>query len=482
MTDSLARRAQRIFELTAQAMSPDVTSDEEADRLWAQIDQETAELERQRGLLAAGVAASPPADSDHDHEPPVNADTAQEDGNRRTRPWEEADRHAGVEAADASDVGHLPPIPPPLFAAPGTLSPEASEIAGMWQQMRSPNDPLPAQPSGPAAPYSLPGEHTQRAASDDDPARSAERGAVPAGQGSTQTAPAHPAEGFAAAERAETTEGPEVSSDGPAEPDPAVAKPLRARGSSSQAEGDGTSDRSTVDQAVGGIRSVLTRGWGKFRSLPGRHQAFGALIAIAVLVLLVSMVGGGGDQPAQSESVVEEVATETGGPVPTTQGGGEKTVLSPTKVSARCASRSTSVELAFNDEKRDAWVCARAQGIDGTVVTISFRRPVVVSEVFLVPGFNYVEASGIDDWTRHRVVTRVLWKIGDKEMVQQINPVRTGATMPVGDIATQQITLTILQTSESGSGGAEGGVFGGVNKSKDDTFAVSKIEIRGREA
>ena len=112
---------------------------------------------------------------------------------------------------------------------------------------------------------------------------------------------------------------------------------------------------------------------------------------------------------------------------------------------------------------------------------MTFRRPIVVTELFVVPGFNYVEASGIDRWTQYRHVTRLLWEIGDEEFVQTINPVRTGVRREVDDIATQQITVTVMQTVSPESGGEVGSSrLGG--KKAGDSFAMSQIQIIGHEA
>lgn len=155
-------------------------------------------------------------------------------------------------------------------------------------------------------------------------------------------------------------------------------------------------------------------------------------------------------------------------------------VLAPSGVSARCPEGSTDARFAFTPDKSQAWICKRALGIDGAVMEITFPYPVVITDVFLVPGFDYVEPSGIDRWVEHRAVTRAQWTIGSQRFIQEINPSRTGANMTIPAVTTQKITLTIMETAETSNGGGGRG-FGAVTGTKDDSFAISLIRITGHQ-
>lgn len=244
----------------------------------------------------------------------------------------------------------------------------------------------------------------------------------------------------------------------------------------------------TVPPALSGARGLVAEArsrsgvyWTKFRSWQLQYQlAVGALLLCVLLFGLVQCFGGSGQQSGM-EAEQETVQADPGVQVPVETTAAQKTgVLVPSGVESDCPSGSTRPQLAFTAERRDAWVCTRANGIDGAVMTLTFQRPVVISEIEVVPGFNYVEASGIDQWTRHRVVTRILWRIGDEQILQNINPTRTGATLKVNAIATQQVTLVVQSTAVPGS--KPGTSAPGANRAKGDTFAVSSIKIIGREA
>lgn len=210
--------------------------------------------------------------------------------------------------------------------------------------------------------------------------------------------------------------------------------------------------------------------------------AIGLAVAIVVLTCVRTFSGGGGTEIATAggpAAVVEQA--ETPAPVnPQTTDG----VLQPDSITAECPSGSSRPELALSADPKDAWVCVRAQGIDGAMLTLTFRRPVVITEVSLVPGFNYVEASGVDRWTEHRLPTKLLWTFNDDtELVQDIIPARTGATMKVNAVATQTVSLTVMQTDSPKSEQTESDLPFALSPSTGtDSFALSHLQITGHEA
>ncbi|WP_301850641.1 hypothetical protein [Rhodococcus pyridinivorans] len=203
-----------------------------------------------------------------------------------------------------------------------------------------------------------------------------------------------------------------------------------------------------------------------------------ALAVLGLVQLVVSTSNSAPDTSANTESHARtaEIRDEEI-PVPENAVG----VLAPSAISARCPDGSTDARLAFTPDKSQAWICQRALGIDGAILEISFPHPVVVTDVFLVPGFDYVEPSGIDRWAEHRVVTRVQWGIGDQRFIHEINPSRSGASMAVPSVETQKISLTIMQTEESSERTPSRGLSFGAGSTNDDSFAVSIIRVTGHQ-
>lgn len=206
-----------------------------------------------------------------------------------------------------------------------------------------------------------------------------------------------------------------------------------------------------------------------------------ALVVVGTLRSCVSSddgaVGTHSRPAATSEPVAPTSTSSAEIPVPESAVG----VLAPSGVSARCPDGSTDARLAFSSDKSKAWICKRALGIDGAVLEMTFPHPVVVTDVSLVPGFDYIEPSGIDRWVEHRVVTRVQWTIGDQRFIQEINPSRAGANIAIPSVETQRISMTVMQTAAPTGGGANRGFnFGGSGK-QDESFAVSSIRITGTQ-
>ena len=281
----------------------------------------------------------------------------------------------------------------------------------------------------------------------------------------------------------------------PARPAAAAEQVDPTAGGEEEQAATSPSTESAAAAGDGGVRERVTalagQGWRRFRGLPGKYQALGwAVVGLVVVLAVVAIFGGGGQgQPSSTTSASDTGTTAA----PTAQtpesvaAAQESGVLTPQSVTADCPSGSTQPQLVLSQDKSDAWVCKRANGLDLTTLTITFRRPVVVDEATFVPGFNYVEASGIDQWTLHRHVIRVLWRINDDQLVQNINPMRTGATMKFSSGATQQLSLTVQETAlpdadNSSSGGAVLPGLGGTNSKADDSFALSHLKFTGHEA
>ncbi|MFB9785342.1 hypothetical protein [Rhodococcus baikonurensis] len=254
---------------------------------------------------------------------------------------------------------------------------------------------------------------------------------------------------------------------------PAAPPPIPLRGAR-------TEKASAPSGVLGALRERFTT------MPPWRRKAVKFLAPAAVLVgILVGVNSCTPDEKAAPPPVAAATpdagapATTTGAataiPVPESAVG----VLAPSAVSAKCPEGSTDARFAFTADKSQAWICKRALGIDGAVMEITFPYAVVISDVFLTPGFDYIEPSGIDRWVEHRTVSRVQWSIGNQRFIQEINPSRTGSNMPIPEVKTQKITLTIMATAEPT--GAVNRGFGAAAGAKDDSFAISLIRITGHQ-
>ena len=220
----------------------------------------------------------------------------------------------------------------------------------------------------------------------------------------------------------------------------------------------------------------------------GRTAAVGAVGLVAAIGAGVMFGGSTASETpvATLPSVVEEAP---GLDAPSA----EVTTLLPKAVAASCPPGSTSPSMAFTNRPENAWKCIRAHGIDGAVLNITFPRTAVIKSITVMPGWNYVAPNGRDHWNEHRLVTKILWRIGGQQFEQNITPTRSGSTLtlPGNGIATTVMSLTILTTerpdalsTESGEGGgflAPGGDTGPENTEVDESTAIGSITIMGSE-
>lgn len=243
-------------------------------------------------------------------------------------------------------------------------------------------------------------------------------------------------------------------------------------------------DSKSAVSAVSAVRGTATKGIEWYRGRGTRVKVLIAFVAIAVVLTPFRIFGGSESTDPSTGTGTPAAAVEyaeTPAPVTPTSTEG---VLQPQSVNAECPSGSSRPELALSTDKKDAWVCVRAQGIDGAILTLTFRRPVVITEVSLVPGFNYVEASGVDRWTEHRLPSKLLWTFNDDtELVQDIAPTRTNASMKVNAVATQSVSLTVMQTvSPDADQPGSDLPFTIPTPADTDSFALSQLQITGHEA
>lgn len=223
----------------------------------------------------------------------------------------------------------------------------------------------------------------------------------------------------------------------------------------------------------------------RWAALPGwSRMAIPVVATVLVAALLIAALSGG-DAEQHPQAVPPPVPVAPPTISPPSNG-----PLQPSKVEApNCpAGSSPDPSGAFDVDKRRGWICGRRAGIDNAILTITFPEAVVVCEIKVVPGFDYVEPNGADRWNEHRLVTKIVWRIGGQRLFQSIAPTRAPATLSVPCLATNVITATIQGTEPPPAAPTEQGGLPGIfgagpdSASVDETFAIGRIEIIGRPA
>ncbi|MBV8345985.1 MAG: hypothetical protein JOZ49_00155 [Mycolicibacterium sp.] len=252
------------------------------------------------------------------------------------------------------------------------------------------------------------------------------------------------------------------------------------------------------------------------RSIKARY--IGLAVGGAAVVLAASaLLYAGGSQPDHkvAHDVAEPAAVVKPGP---------STATTPSRLSDRplpytadaagsCPAGSTSAQTMDGGDPRNAFVCVR-DGVDGQVINIELPKAYVITAIVLTPGWVGKDASGVEQWSQHRVVTIAQYTFNDDArtlMTQETQNIHGDKPMAVKGVIASRVTMLIRQTSRppaqpqstgpTPSGGldlllgqpsspppstgpTDAPLFGQPANSDpvDATFAISKLEIIGHEA
>lgn len=231
------------------------------------------------------------------------------------------------------------------------------------------------------------------------------------------------------------------------------------------------------DESEGAVSRAME--WVKTR--PKKYLITAGAAGVVVLLFLAMVVGGGGEEsPGPTGADPNQVVDAQGsGDVPAGEASPDDGVVDLSEaienVSASCGNGSEGSSNAFSSDETVAWVCERAFGIDGAILNIRFRHPVTLHEIKFTPGFNYVrQPSGDDEWNKHRVITRVLWRAGGKQFPQEIVPSRSEASFKFAEpVATESMSMTIQESvGPEDTVGGEGQTMDPGGATGDDPFQI----------
>lgn len=243
-----------------------------------------------------------------------------------------------------------------------------------------------------------------------------------------------------------------------------------------------SADFTPTNKASTSLKDNLANVAGKI----SRKQLLSAVAAVVVLALVavVWSTAGSGNQEQAAPPPPSRAVSPDAPEVPGTGGGATGTApaeLTVATASALCGEgESTKASTAFSHDATDAWVCPRAHGIDGAIMNITFKNVVNVSEIRFTPGFNHVQ-NDTDLWYTKRVITRVLWRIGGQQIVQEVVPSREPAVLTLDTpITTKAASMTILASVPANeSVGSD--MVAAQGALADDATAVQELVFLGTE-
>lgn len=184
---------------------------------------------------------------------------------------------------------------------------------------------------------------------------------------------------------------------------------------------------------------------------------FGGLVTAAVVATLVAAVAfySHDDRASRSQDAAAEprpvavAPTTPAPPGPTVTPGPDRPLPYTADAQGSCAPGSTPAQTMSGSDPRNAFVCVRSGG-DGQTLTLDLGRTYVITAIALTPGWVGLDASGVSQWSQHRVVTLVQYQFDDPDrtlVTQDTRNVHGEAVQPVKHVLASKVRLLIRQTS-----------------------------------
>lgn len=184
---------------------------------------------------------------------------------------------------------------------------------------------------------------------------------------------------------------------------------------------------------------------------------FGGLVAAFVIATLVTAVlfywPDARSTPAGGGSFGEPQAVAVAKPAPTPRGGAPTGADRPLPYTAdalgSCAAGSTPAQTMSGNDPRNAFKCVRGGG-DGQTISIDLGHTYVITAISLTPGWVGKDASGVSQWSQHRVVTLVQYMFDHDPtslVTQDTKNVHGEAVQPIQHRVASTIQILIRQTS-----------------------------------
>lgn len=141
---------------------------------------------------------------------------------------------------------------------------------------------------------------------------------------------------------------------------------------------------------------------------PNRRGRVAGLTAACVVVLVAGLAGVKAlttdltpPPPTKPATVAQPTSSVT--PLAT------ETILTGVHAKDKCPKDANYADVnnAFDGDKDTAWVCTRVGNHDGQQIQVDFGRQVTITNIRLDGGFDSLAPDGTDQWSKHRIVTKL---------------------------------------------------------------------------
>ena len=155
--------------------------------------------------------------------------------------------------------------------------------------------------------------------------------------------------------------------------------------------------------ASAGARSFNTR-------VPPENRWRAAILTVAVVaVLLVALTAVNYFTEEINPGPSPNTTAAPAPPAPSQAPLRRDTILTGVTASDVCPRDENYADSnrAFDGDFNTAWICTRAQNQDGQTIQVDFGRQVTLTQIRAIGGFDSTAPDGTDQWSQHRLVTKL---------------------------------------------------------------------------
>lgn len=159
-----------------------------------------------------------------------------------------------------------------------------------------------------------------------------------------------------------------------------------------------------------GGRAAAAGGRAFNNRVPRENRLRVAILTVgAVVVLLIALAFVNFVTTDVNPQTTQTTPVAAPPPPPTQAPLNRDQILSGVKAADVCPKDAnySDANRAFDGDFNTAWVCTRAKNQDGQQLQVDFGRQVTLTQIRIIGGFDATAPDGTDQWSKHRIVTKL---------------------------------------------------------------------------
>lgn len=221
---------------------------------------------------------------------------------------------------------------------------------------------------------------------------------------------------------------------------------------------------------------------------PDRRMHTAILTAAVVVILLIALAGVNYLTSDVHPQSITSPPTTAAPPPPLQPPLRQDTILQGVTATDLCPrdANYSDANRAFDGDSSTAWVCTRAKNQDGQTIQVDFGRQVSLTQIRVIGGFDATAPDGTDQWSKHRIVTKLeVWF--PKDLKRDPVTIDTGGARDWRSITlnppatVSKLLLRVKQTSDPPQSPTPTSQTTAPTQDDVTTVAISEIQFIGTE-